>query len=109
MVGTVQGGKKAAQTNMERNGKDFYRRIGAIGGKNGHTGGFASNRALAALAGAKGGKKSKRGHGVQKKLDQNADDILGMYNNGVSMRQLAIEYNVATGTIKRWLLNQEEE
>ena len=34
--------------------------IGAKGGRNGHTGGFASNPALARIAGAKGGKKSRR-------------------------------------------------
>lgn len=31
------------------------------GGKNGHTGGFASNPELAKMAGAKGGRISKRG------------------------------------------------
>ena len=36
------------------------RSLGAIGGKNGHTGGFAANRELARIAGAKGGKKSSR-------------------------------------------------
>lgn len=36
-------------------------RIGAKGGRNGHTGGFASNPALARLAGKKGGQRSKRG------------------------------------------------
>lgn len=61
MSGTREGGLKAAKTNLERNGKDFYARIGSQGGKNGHTGGFAANPALARIAGAKGGKKSKRG------------------------------------------------
>lgn len=60
MVGTKAGGLKAYKTNIEKNGKDFYKRIGAIGGKNGHTGGFASNPALARLAGAKGGRISRR-------------------------------------------------
>lgn len=60
MAGTIVGGKKAAQTNKEKHGKDFYARIGAKGGRNGHTGGFASNPELAKIAGAKGGKKSTR-------------------------------------------------
>lgn len=41
MSGTITGGKNAAKTNKKRHGKDFYKRIGAIGGKNGKTGGFA--------------------------------------------------------------------
>lgn len=61
MAGTKGGGIKARNTNYERHGKDFYREIGRKGGRNGHTGGFASNPALARIAGAKGGKKSRRG------------------------------------------------
>jgi uncharacterized protein len=60
MSGTKDGGLAAAATNKEKHGKDFYARIGAKGGKNGRTGGFFKNRALAALAGAKGGAKSRR-------------------------------------------------
>lgn len=61
MVGTKAGGQKAKKTTIERHGKDFYKRIGTVGGRNGHTGGFASNRALARVAGAKGGRISRRG------------------------------------------------
>lgn len=61
MPGTIQGGKKAAETNKERYGKDFYARIGTVGGKIGRTGGFYANRELAREAGAKGGRKSRRG------------------------------------------------
>lgn len=61
MAGTKAGGAKAAVTNKIRHGSDFYARIGAKGGKNGHTGGFAANKALAIMAGMKGGKISKRG------------------------------------------------
>lgn len=42
MAGTVTGGKRAAETNKSIYGEDFYKRIGAIGGKKGNTGGFAS-------------------------------------------------------------------
>lgn len=35
MAGTQQGGKQAAKTNKELYGSDFYKRIGAIGGRNG--------------------------------------------------------------------------
>ena len=61
MAGTKSGGIKARNTNYERHGEDFYRNIGRRGGKNGHTGGFAANNELAKIAGAKGGKISKRG------------------------------------------------
>lgn len=61
MAGTIEGGKKAAKTNKELHGEDFYARIGAKGGKNGHTGGFAANRELASMAGKIGGQISKRG------------------------------------------------
>jgi len=61
MAGTKDGGQKAAATNKTKYGKDFYARIGAMGGKMGHTGGFYANRDLARKAGAKGGRISRRG------------------------------------------------
>lgn len=61
MPGTKLGGLKAAETNKKRHGEDFYKKIGAKGGHNGHTGGFAANPTLARLAGSKGGRLSKRG------------------------------------------------
>ncbi len=60
MAGTKQGGVKAATTNKTKHGSDFYARIGAKGGKAGRTGGFAANPELARIAGAKGGKISRR-------------------------------------------------
>ena len=61
MSGTKEGGRKAAETNRKKYGEDFYIRNGRKGGKNGHTGGFFANRELARIAGAIGGRKSKRG------------------------------------------------
>lgn len=69
MAGTLTGGKKAAVTNKKRYGKDFYAHIGSIGGKNGHTGGFAADPERARRAGAIGGKKSKRGPAKKKKVE----------------------------------------
>lgn len=60
MAGTIAGGRKAAKTNKSKYGKEFYAKIGAKGGKKGHTGGFWANRDLARKAGAIGGKKSRR-------------------------------------------------
>ena len=61
MSGTLEGGRKARDTNYKLHGKDFYKRIGAIGGRNGHSGGFAANPELARMAGRKGGRISRRG------------------------------------------------
>lgn len=70
MSGTITGGRKAAATNMRRYGSDWYAEIGRKGGRNGRTGGFASDkvgedgltgRERARIAGAKGGHLSKRG------------------------------------------------
>lgn len=60
MAGTIKGGRAAAKTNKTRHGSDFYARIGAKGGQNGKTGGFAANRDLARKAGAIGGRISRR-------------------------------------------------
>ena len=71
MSGTIEGGKNAAKTNKERYGDNFYREIGAKGGKLGKTGGFATKAYCdcvvifephfkAQCAGVKGGKKSSR-------------------------------------------------
>ena len=60
MAGTKAGGRAAAATNRAKYGPDFYAKIGAKGGKLGHTGGFFANRELARQAGAKGGRISRR-------------------------------------------------
>lgn len=69
MAGTKAGGFKAAQTNKNKYGTDFYASIGAKGGKRGKTGGFASDkkgadgltgRERARIAGSQGGRISRR-------------------------------------------------
>lgn len=71
MAGSIEGGRKAAITNKLKHGQDFYKRIGHKGGTSGkHNGGFASTKRgkdgltgseRAKIAGAKGGRKSRRG------------------------------------------------
>ncbi|HET9721894.1 MAG TPA: hypothetical protein VFP32_02595 [Candidatus Saccharimonadales bacterium] len=61
MSGTKAGGQKAAATNKAKYGPDFYARIGQMGGKLGHTGGFFADRELARKAGQVGGRISRRG------------------------------------------------
>ena len=60
MAGTKAGGQKAALTNKQRYGMNFYETIGAAGGKKSTGGGFAKNRELAKIAGQKGGRASRR-------------------------------------------------
>ena len=72
MAGTKEGGRKAAITNKLKNGSDFYSRIGRMGGRNGHIGGFAANPELAKIAGSIGGKKSKRGKAKKNLMKGNA-------------------------------------
>lgn len=62
MAGTLAGGKKAASTNKQRHGEDFYRNIGRKGGSKSHpdTRPFTLNPELAKLAGARGGAISRR-------------------------------------------------
>lgn len=60
MAGTQAGGVAAATTNRNRFGADFYKAIGAKGGRNGHTGGFHGNPQLASRAGKVGGRISRR-------------------------------------------------
>lgn len=65
MSQTLEGGKLAAKTNKERHGENFYREIGAIGGKKGNADGAikgfaAMSREKRAEAGRKGGITSRR-------------------------------------------------
>lgn len=62
MAGTKLGGQKAANTNKQKYGEDFYTTIGSKGGSvaRKETRAFFKNRELARTAGAKGGRASKR-------------------------------------------------
>lgn len=68
MAGTKAGGQKAAAKNLAKD-PNFYAKIGARGGQNGRTGGFASSEKgsdgltgaeRARIAGATGGRISRR-------------------------------------------------
>lgn len=70
MSGTRAGGLKTKAKVIARFGKDYYRQMGHIGGRNGTTGGFAcldtgadglTGPERARVAGAKGGRISRRG------------------------------------------------
>lgn len=64
MAGTVEGGRKARDTNIKKYGSDYYTKIGAKGGLIGKSGGFAdgeAGRERARIYGAIGGRISRRG------------------------------------------------
>lgn len=82
MAGNRVGGLKAAAKNLERD-PEFYAKIGAKGGKAGHTGGFADDsvgadgltgRERARIAGQKGGKISKRGPAIKSFVEVEEDE-----------------------------------
>lgn len=105
MSGTKAGGLKAAATNIEKYGDDFYKRIGQKGGRNGHTGGFASNPALAKIAGRKGGSKSRRGPAEKnaKVFHTYGANIIRDYKNGLSLVYIADHYGVSKYMINKFL------
>jgi len=74
MSGTLAGGLKARDKNLAQN-PDFYKDIGRKGGQRSTTGGFASNRALARSAGAKGGAISKRHKVIKVETDTTSEEI----------------------------------
>lgn len=63
MAGTKAGGIKTAKTIREKYGENFYKTMGRKGGIKSHpeTRFFSMNPDIAKIAGAKGGRISKRG------------------------------------------------
>lgn len=103
MAGTKAGGLKASKTNKERYGKDYYAKMGRKGGCKGHTGGFASNPGLARMAGSKGGMKSRRSGGMQKKLEEIFKPfIVDELEKGSSLHHIAQRIGVSDSTMKRF-------
>jgi len=79
MAGTKAGAAKTALKLKEIYGDDYYKNIGQRGGKNGHTGGFASDKVgkdgltgyeRAKKVGQRGGKISKRGKAKKNEVTQ---------------------------------------
>lgn len=105
MAGTKIGGMKAREANYRRHGKDFYKKIGAIGGKNGHTGGFAANPELARRAGSKGGRISKRGaESVRlKKIEPQKKKIQDLYAYGYTVPQISEKLDIPYTSLLKWV------
>ena len=100
MAGTKAGGKKAAATNKEKYGSEFYANIGRKGGQNGCTGGFAAEEPgkdgltgaeRAKIAGAKGGKISKRGPAKNPRSPHITDEEMILVRKREELRRLRAE------------------
>ena len=105
MPGNRLGGLKAARTNRLKHGDDFYKRIGKKGGHNGHTGGFAANRELAKIAGAKGGRISRRGSGASPMRDkflEHKDTVREMLSRDCSYAEIAREIGLDYSTVYKY-------
>lgn len=88
MAGNSEGARKTVKKILARD-PDFYRRIGSTGGKHSTNGGFAclevgkdglTGAERAKVAGAKGGKISRRGFKKTNKVDTD--------NNGNSVESI---------------------
>lgn len=77
----------------------FMQKIGQMGGRNGHTGGFAANRELAREAGRKGGTISRRG--PKRELDKYKPAILEMMAQGMTTAEIAEEVNLPYDPVRR--------
>lgn len=97
MPGTIAGGKKAAMTNRAEYGEDFYRRIGAMGGANGKTGGFAANPELARIAGAKGGRRSRRTY--IELSDEVVDAFIETWNRSDNQTEVGKKLSMSPGQL----------
>ena len=114
MSGTIEGGRKAAATNKKEHGEDFYKRIGQIGGRNGHTGGFAADPERARRAGAKGGRKSRRGpsvngNNIRTILEANAAEVMEMRRLGANCGKIAREFRLPYKTVYLWVRKKEKD
>lgn len=65
MAGSSETGKKAAKTNIKKQGKEFYKNIGSLGGKAPHKG----LRGFAAMTPEKRREISRRSWDSRKKKD----------------------------------------
>lgn len=110
MAGTRKGGLKARNTNYKNNGRDFYAKIGKIGGSHSRTGGFASfvvgsdgltGWQRARVAGSKGGIKSKRGLGYHASSTSLNSLLMQAKRNNL----LALEIKFENGSKKTYSLD----
>ena len=103
--------RKWRETMIKRYGSitEQQRKIGSIGGRNGHTGGFASNPELAKIAGAKGGAKSRRGKSYKELWAKVENEALDMYKNGVSLIEISRKFDIPYGVLTHRIRKAKNE
>lgn len=101
MPGSRIGGLKTASTLKAKYGDDFYKVIGARGGKASSTGGFYANPSLAQKAGRLGGLKSRRGKSL--KTTQRVKQAKDMRDNGATLKEIAEALDVTISTACNYL------
>lgn len=107
MVGTKAGGVKAAATNKKEYGEDFYAKIGNMGGRaSGIKKGFALNPALARTAGAKGGRKSKRGWDYEKEWNFVRRKAIKMRRKGFSYVEIADAVGIPYASLRNRIIKE---
>lgn len=104
------------ETMLKKYGGDSGLRIkmqmmGIIGGQRSRGGGFTHNPALAAKAGAIGGRKSKRGEGgmVTAKIEPQAEKIKELYRQGLSVPQISEKLDISYNTLLKWFKTEVPE
>lgn len=106
MSGTKAGGLKAREKNLERD-PDFYKKIGQKGGRNGkgpnYKGGFAANKELAKIAGAKGGRKSRRVSKHAQVFEENKEAIDRTVEGRTSFKELAKALGVPYASLTHYI------
>lgn len=101
--------KKWRKTVEERYGSvtEMARRMGRLGGLAGkgpdYKGGFASNPALASVAGAKGGRTSRRNKNIQLKIKNNEEEIIKLLELGVPMSRIAETFEISDHSLRYWV------
>ena len=102
MGGTRVGGIHAAKVLRDRYGKDYYKQIGAIGGRRSRGGGFASGVADPVEAGRRGGANSRRTRIIdpEEPLREDEMDVLLSLAKRVS-RRAHLEGHISIGAEQR--------
>lgn len=111
MSGSSIGGRKAAETNKARHGKDFYKTIGklgkdkAIASGGAKNGGFAYDKERARIAGTKGGENSRRLTEADRSVRDNV--IMKLTREGLTVQDIMLRLNIGSDTVysarKRYL------